>query len=312
MIKNFLSNDIKTKVLSLSIAAVLWIYLVIVLNPEVDVTITDIPITYSGHLTLTQNKFVITNEAQTYVDLKLRGPRKMLADVNKNNIFASIDLTGYSNAGEYTIPVQVRLPFAEIEVLQKNPPNIPIIIDYLVTQQFQVEVLFTGTPQEGYSVHSPATTQNLIEVSGPGELIKNVDKAAVEIDVDGASSDVVALAKIVLLNSNGDLIEHNSITVTPEKVETFCTLLRGKSVPVVCVFDGDSDLYSVKFLSNEYVIIFGKDDILATISEIKTTPISVGDIVGNMQMYAPLAIPDEVYTDQKITEVPIEIRYKNE
>ena len=311
MIKYFLSNDIKTKILSLAIAVILWIFLVIVLNPEVDKTITEIPITYSGHLSLTQNNFVITNEAQSYVDVKLKGSRKLLADVNKNNIFASIDLSGYSNAGTFTIPVQVRLPYAEIEVIQKTPPNIPIVIDYMISEQFQIEVLFTGTPREGYSVHSPATAQSLIEVSGPSEVIKNVDKAVVEIDVEGAYSDIVALTKINLLNSNGNIIENSSITVTPEKVESHCSLLKSKTVPVVCIFDGGSDLYSVKFLGSENVVIFGKEDVLNSINEIKTAPISVSDMVGgNMQKYAPLVIPDEVYTDQNITEIPVEIRLK--
>ena len=53
--KKFFTTDIPTKLLALAIAFVLWVYLMVLLNPEIETSFSNIPITYSEHSNLTKN-----------------------------------------------------------------------------------------------------------------------------------------------------------------------------------------------------------------------------------------------------------------
>gem|GEM_PF-2546144 len=308
--KKFFTTDILMKILSLLIAFILWIYLVVLLNPETELVVTDIPVSLSNHLALQKDDLVIMNEKINPVTIKLKGTRNMLSNVNKNNITAYVDLSGYNKQGTYSLPIHIRLPYEEISIMEKKPYNININIDKLISQEFKIQVQITGTPKADFSALSPVTSQSLLSVKGPSELVKSIDKAVVEQDISLAAEDIVQLQRIKLLNTNGDEITNKALVFAPEKIEVRTPIVKRKVVPVKPILQSGADNIEASVMDIMEVTIIGKESVIDPIIEIYTKPIKTEDLKEDTNITAELAVPNDVTILEKTTHVLVSLKVK--
>lgn len=266
--KKFFTTDISTKLLSLGISVVLWVYLVVLLNPQIETTFSNIPITYSDHAKLSQNGYVITSETVESINLKLRGSRNMLSNVNKYNISAYVDLSGCAASGSYSLPIHVRLPYDELSIIDKNPYNVSIVVDKVISRDFDIEVITSGEPKSGIHLNDIKAKVSTVSVSGPSEVIKSIDRAVVYADIGGISENKTITADIKLLNSRGEEIQSDFITVSAEKTDIACTVLLEKTVPVSIDNVEIPEGYKIHSALPETVTIIGQKEVLETIDEI--------------------------------------------
>jgi len=309
-VKNFFTTDIPIKLLSLFLAVVLWIYVVILLNPETDVIISDIPVTFADSLALTNSNYVMMNEKQHTIELKLRGKRSILTGVNKNNISAYVDLAGYEKTGAFSLPLRIVLPFDQITVLEKKPYNINVTIDKIITRKFTISAALNGEPKDNFVAYPPTTSQNIIEVKGPQTIVESIDKAIVQLNVASAVEDVIDLQKIKLINSDGNEITNKLLTTSPEKVEVHSPVLFKKKVPIKAVLSTQPPLLDTEIIGNSEINILGKQDMLNAITEIRTEVIKDDLIKTETQLNVPLVVPNGVILEQKINEVTVKIKVK--
>lgn len=301
--KKFFTTDIPTKILSLVIAVFLWVYLVVLLNPQIETTITNIPISFSDHANLTKNGYVITNETVNSVTLKLRGSRNMLANVNKNNISAYIDLSGCSNKGTYSLPVHVRLPYDELSIIDKNPYNVTVNIDKITSYNFELELMPEGMLKENYVIDQIESTIKEINVKGPDELVRSIDKAVVKFDVSGIDADFSEKAKVVLLNNRGEIIESHLLTIDNSVVTVNGTVLYEKTVPINYDSINVPEGFEISSVSPMQITLRGIKDNLLHITEL---PLK-GHTFGTDEMKADVEIdyPDGVIGGVRTVHVTV-------
>ena len=77
--KNFFIKDSTLKVLSFIIAVVLWFYVILVIDPSVDVTIRNIPLRYINQGVLEERGLSLVEDPDLTMELKIRGSRKKIA-----------------------------------------------------------------------------------------------------------------------------------------------------------------------------------------------------------------------------------------
>ncbi len=268
--KKLFTTDIPTKLLALAIAFFLWVYLMVLLNPEIETSFSNIPITYSEHSNLVRDGYVITSEPVEAVSLKLRGPRNMLANVNKNNISAYIDLTGCSEVGTHSLPIHVRLPYEELSLLSKTPYNVSITVDKVITRSFDLDVVMQGVPKNKYHIDTIKSNIKSVSIEGPSELIKSIDSVVSYFNVDGIDKDKTGESKIIILNNRGETIKSELLTISHDKAEITCAILAEKVVSVdtdkIIVPDG----FEISSVTPAKVTLIGRQEILDTIESVKT------------------------------------------
>lgn len=309
-LRKFLNTDLAVKIISLVLAVVVWIYVVILLDPAIDITLTDIPLIYTNSVNLSNDGYVLLNEKQSNVSLVIRGSRTMLAKINKSDIAAYIDLNGYNQTGSFSLPVSVRLPYDGISVVEKKPNIVNIQIDKLVTQVFPVTVEVKGEPSAGFMTYKPIASQSTVEIKGPNDVVTSIERVVASLDISGASNDVTGSLSPVCYNSNGDEVSSKFLSSFPEKLEVRCGIMKRKTVPVKAVFAGQGHEGDV--LTNSSIIIFGKPEIIDNIIEIYTKPIDVAGITGNKRITAQLDMPENVFVLDDITEVAVDISVKSQ
>ena len=86
-------NRVLSTLLAVSIAFVLWVYVITVVSPNSEVTIYNIPVVVQGEPMLESYGLMNVTENIPSVTLKLSGNRSDLNKVNSSNITVVVDLS---------------------------------------------------------------------------------------------------------------------------------------------------------------------------------------------------------------------------
>ncbi len=308
--RKFLSSDIAMRIISVILAVIVWIYVVVLIDPPIDITISDIPVIYTNTFTLTNEGFVLSSEKPDDISVKLRGSRSTLAKIRPEYITAFIDLSeisAYGQAGTYTVSLSVRLPYDGVTVVEKKPGSVGISIDQIVTRTFPVTPEIVGVPREGYVVYESTLSQSTVELTGPSQIISSIDKVKATINVADRTDDAVAASSLVFYNSNDDKVTDKNLTAKPDRVDVRGVVLKTKTVPVKVVMSGGAQTHTATLLTNSAVTILAKADAVDRISEIYTKPVNVSAIRTGTTVTAALDVPDGIIVSGGITEVSVKI-----
>ncbi|MDD3766859.1 MAG: CdaR family protein [Eubacteriales bacterium] len=309
--RDFFKTDLAMRLVSVVAAIVIWVYVVILIEPSVDVPYSDIPVIYNNTVSLGDN-FVLINEKPHTVSLKLRGSRNILSQINKSDITAYVDLNGYNQSGTFLLPILVRLPYEEVTVVEKKPFNISVTISELVTQTFPITVEVTGQPQERFMVYEAIPTISSVDITGPSEIVATIERVVANINVTGADRLVTAMSPLKFFNSNQDIVTSKHLTASADTVEVRAEILQSKSVPVKAVLsDGAGDKYTASVVTNSFVTILAEPSELASIDTLYTEPVKIQNDTESERVTAKLIIPENVHTQEDITEVIVEVVKKD-
>ena len=130
----------KSKLFSLIISVLaamcLWVYVMTVVNPDVDLTIGNIPVTFSGAEVLREDHgLVITGDYQEFVSVHFYGKNADLKtlDQHKDELKAVIDVSKVRSTKDYTMSYDITLPSAvsasSITKMDKSPASITFTVE---------------------------------------------------------------------------------------------------------------------------------------------------------------------------------------
>lgn len=222
----------------------------------------------------------------------------MLANVNRNNISAYIDLSGCSNKGTYSLPVHVRLPYDELSIIDKNPYNATVNVDKITSYNFDLEILPEGFLKENYVIEQIEANIKEVSVKGPDELVRSIDKAVVNFDVSGIYADFSEKAKVVLLNNRGEVIDSPLLNVDNPVVTVNGTVLYEKTVPITYDNIVLAEGYEINTVSPMQITLKGLKDNILHITELPLKGYTFGtdELKADIEIDYPAGILGEVRT----------------
>lgn len=209
----FQVKNIGAKIVALVVATVLWVYVTNEQNPQIEaifnipLEVRNLPAAFS------------VNDVPRTVKVKVRGSRSYIAGDLPKSIKAYIDLGGLTE-GVNNVKTNVEVP-GGLELIETNPDKISIQLDSSAVEQISLEVRFIGVPGQGVSLQKSHSRPTQITVSGAKTLIKNIDRAAVTIDITGRTGDFSAEVPVQLIVRDGKKAE--KVSIIPEKVTIYCT-----------------------------------------------------------------------------------------
>lgn len=156
----------KSKLFSLIVSVLaamcLWVYVMTVVNPDVDLTIGNIPVTFSGAEVLREDHgLVITGDYQEFVSVHFYGKNADLKtlDQHKDELKAVIDVSKVRSTKDYTMSYDITLPSAvsasSITKMDKSPANITFTVERQIRKSVEVRGDFSSVKiAEGYMLDS--------------------------------------------------------------------------------------------------------------------------------------------------------------
>lgn len=315
--KGFFSKDSVLKVISLIVAILLWVYIIIVVDPSVDITVRDIPIKYVNQNALSDQGLCLINNGKAMVELKVRGSRKKIANIDNRNIYATVDLSNISKPGTFSLPISISIPYEYSEIVSKKPYNADVIIDRVTERTATVDVVASGSVANGYI--AGAVTLNIGDVTlrGAAGVLDEIGGIAVNLKYGERNADISDTEKLYFTDRSGNVIESDSeiysmVKVYTEgteisEVEVSCPVYKLKTVPVKAVYAEGEDAangYKVSIQPSNLTIYAAAKD-LESITEIETVPINAAELNENGSVTAAVSVPENISLRDGITEVTV-------
>ena len=270
-----IANNLALKILAFLIAAFLWLIVVNIDDPVGDKTFSNIPVqvVHEEVITDNNNTYQIVDNTQE-VNVTVTAQRSVLDKIKAEDIQATADMKELTMRTQVPIEVSIKGYTGKYEKANANPRNLQIQIDEEAKNNFPITPTTTGTVREGYVVGELKALPEKVTLRGPKRIINSISKVTAEADVSGLSEDETLEAKLVLYDSNNNVIDQTLLAnnLGKEGVSVEVNLLQVKRVPVKIDTAEISAAEGYKLgtitVEPQEVSVTGEKSVLSNVSEI--------------------------------------------
>ena len=179
---HLIADNASLKIAALVIAILMWYG--VAHDPVAEITLRA-PIEFSHP----PKDLEYNSDVMPQAQIRLRGPARVLRELQPESIRAVIDLQG-ATPGERTYditPEQIQVPH-QVEVMQVTPGRLHMIFDTRMSRQVPVKPRVVGTPAPGYRIVSAIAEPATLTISGPSRHVKSVESAITDaVDATGVA-----------------------------------------------------------------------------------------------------------------------------
>lgn len=288
-----LKKDWVYKIAALLLAILLWFYVNNLQNPATEKTI-NVPLVYNG----LEEGLVVVQRVEN-IDVKVKGSYSVVTPLKAKDIKASVDLS-QAKLGQDTFPIDLALP-AGVELVQiQQGSGIKLQVDAVAMKQLAIEVQTKNSVALGYSSYIPEISPSRVVVRGAQQLLDNLEKAQITIDLNQAKDNLVLNSPVVIIDKTGNKVSAESLEISPTSVQVTVPVIQNiptKTVPIKAALIGQPksqwQVYRV-ILEPETVKITGTYEKLERIDHVMTQPIDTTDLQDDLVTQVGLISPEGV------------------
>ena len=227
--KEKLTRNIGLKVLSIILAALLWILITNVANPIGTRTFSNVPVKVLNEEVLTSRGQVFDITKGDTVTFTVAARRSILDDLRVADFKVTADLAHLSDV--YAVQIDITSPrYGDQVVITSGIQMMLIKLEELLVENIKVDVVVKGEVAGGYYIGEKAASPNFIGVSGPRGRVESIDKVIVEVDVNGLSDSYRTIERPIALDAEGNVINSDKIEFNKKEVMVNIKLLKTKKI----------------------------------------------------------------------------------
>lgn len=194
-------------VLAIAIAFGLWLYVINVENPTGTVTLRGVPVKIEGKETLEEKGLMVTDLSAETMNVKLSGRRKVLMNLDKDNVSLAVDVTSVSYEGQWDLTCRAVYPSyvstSSVSISGWSNPYVTVTVEEKATKQVPVRGQFIGTEAEGAVVESVSVDPSTVSLEGPSSVLSSIQYALVQVGGEEVSETLVEEAEAVFMGQGG-------------------------------------------------------------------------------------------------------------
>lgn len=232
--KEKLLNNLGLKILSIFVAFFVWLVVMNVSNPLTSGS-KEVPLeTVNGQvLTAANRAYEINGKSTVTVNYRVR--TRDAYRIKASDFRAYVDLAElYSVTGSVEVKVEILSNKELISEITTKPGVVRVQTEELQSKPFELQTKITGHAAEGYSDGKVELTPATITVEGPVSQVGMISYMGVELNVDGATSDLTGTAKPRFYDANGNELSDigDRITVDTEEISYRVAINKVKNLPL--------------------------------------------------------------------------------
>lgn len=205
-------------------AIALWLYVNYTEDPEMQVWVRNIPVSYIGYAALEeQGLALVESDGPADINVKIAGRRSVLHRLQNTDIRAHVDYATIGKTGQHTLPISVTVSPNSTRITKLSVGAVNCRTDVLVTVDKTVGITTSGAEQLG--IHDLTAYPSTIRVTGPESVLTHLT-ASVHINL--LAENVSDTYTITLADRTGKAFPQEAITLGADKV----TISATRSLPV--------------------------------------------------------------------------------
>ena len=278
-------ENIGLKLFALAFAIVLWLLVTNINDPVSRMTISNVQVRLLNTDLITKqgDVYSVLDDSDVVPVVTVTAKRSIIDALDKDDIVATADVNDLSSLDTVEIRFSSYKFNNEIDSIEGSTENVKLSIEKKLTSTFTLKTATAGKLASGYELGSVTPEQNQVRVSGPQSVVSSISEATATVDISGATGSISTYSDIRLLDSSGNPVDTQTLTMNINSVKVNVVVLPVKTIPLQVTTSGtpaDGYLATGKITTDpETVSIAGKSSVLQTIDSLQI-PGSAVDISG--------------------------------
>lgn len=234
------------QVLSVFSAIVLWFAVTYSVDPEINLTITNITLNTIGENNLDKNDLIfVDRDKLPPLSIDVRGRRGDVKSI-LNSVSATIDLSDITEAGEYTKQITFSVPNSSVMIIRSKSSTIDVNIENAVTKEVPVYIQQIGADKNKDYIIQSTPVANTVKIKGTSSDVSSIKEACLSVDVSNMTINNSDRYSVGFADS-----DHSAITAKNKVISNLSSIVVSnkvyvrKTVPIVLNPDIDISGYQV-------------------------------------------------------------------
>lgn len=303
MIKN--KDKLIIQVFCIVAALITWLFVVNEVNPVIIKDVASIPVVLRNEESLESVGLVVAGIDISEIRVQIEGYRNDILNINKNDITAYIDVTGYKE-GLNKIPVEIELP-AGFNLTDYSPKQILCDLEAVMNKTIDLTIKIDGRQAAGYYVDSPISSVNSVIVRGPRSVLNSIDKAVALFNINDATETLDKKIPIDIYSDKGLELD---LKINPAIAEITVPIYPTASVDIQVPLIGQvKEGYGIKRikLEPEALIIAAESGVISFLEYLISEPVNVDGKSANIYEALDIIGGNFILTENITPIVTIEI-----
>lgn len=303
---NILKKNLKLKFFSLIAAIMLWYIVIASVNPTIENTYNNIPITYLNESSINERDLAIVGDKVETINLRLRGSTNRFMNLKTSDIKAEVNLAEY-NENDRELPIQVTLPEG-LNIVSKSINSVPIRIEKEISKTVQVKIPFENKPNNNLIVETNSIFPERISIAGPSSQVDLVTQVVGNVNINSINKNTTMNLEVYPADAKGNKV--NGVTISQKFVNASFNVKMVKSIPIEIVTTGKLQdglkKIDIKKTPPE-VSVIGDLEKVEKLEKIKTKPIDLSLITDSGSYDIDFEIEDGISLSSSNNNYKVEI-----
>lgn len=301
-----------TAVLSLILAVFAWLVVVMSVEPNTTITISQpVDFTYNTAPYILQGLDIIQKPSIS-VDLKVSGDGVVVGSLSASDFNVYPDYSIVTGPGEYQLRLKVeRRSNKRFDIVNAyDLPAVTVRMEKMVTQKFAIEITSNTIPAEGYYLDKVVASTSEVTLRGPETEMSRVAKVVAQVDnADEHTESFIVPCKLIYLDADGKPITGTSITADVETVEVTVPIYKIKEVPIKLNFSGVPTGYDTAQLkpklSQNTITIAGPPAVVDPVTEISATNVDLTKFKLGEPVLCDINMPENLRNVNNLQQISV-------
>lgn len=271
--KEILTNNFSLKLIAVIIAAVVWLIVVNVNDPEKTIVIYNVPVTVTDQEVVSDMNMVYEIVEGDTINITITGKRSVLSGLGSDDFVATASLKEMSKVN--AVPIQVTTKDADkrskISIDNQSKQSLVVELENVEEDTFDITLEYKGATAEGYTPGKYTLASDTVDISAPTSVLDRIDKVVAVCNLNGNSEDFTDDCKLVLYDRNNNKIKDSNIKLSQKTVEAQVTIWYMKETSLIIETLGNpEDGYEVGNItySQDKVTLIGEKEVLDEINSL--------------------------------------------
>lgn len=303
-----LSHNTGTKIFSLILAVLFWIFVMDQVDPEISRIVDNVPVNLINIQELDQNNLQIMNQHDYAVSVEVTGRRNDVLNLSADDISLWSDMRTVRK-GTNNVYINSSINSDSVNISAVLPSEIVMTVDKIVSLPKPVKILFNDDFPENYYQLSLAVDPEEVKVTGAESVVNTVSYLGASMTVGSQTEDITRQVSLVPYSYDGEVVSG----VTLDMNYATATLKIGKSQTATVGVDVQGEPmegYEVvaKVITPSEVTLSGPSGSIENITQVMTEPIQLnGEETESFIVEKDLVLPDGVTAVDLNEPIQVEI-----
>lgn len=291
--QEFFSSEKVLFVLSVLMSFAIWIFVTASSGETANYTISNIPVNMDlsddavadGLTVVSINGISVENFTAA---VKVSGNSVTVGSLTTSDIVISgTNLGNIVTSGTYNVTLSAKPQGlkSNYSIVSLSPSEVTIVVDRTIEKEIEIESRIIASAPAEYYMGSPTFSSKTVVIRGPEQSVSKVGAAVVSktIEKEITTTTTIENLTVSLLDSDGNIIEDDSLIIEPATVDATIPILTKKTVPIELLCENKPEGLSL----NEFVTIEPSEIEIAASSDIidNINSISIGTVDFNKLNY---------------------------